>query len=577
MAENEPENGRLDDLKNLLLLPEQQQIQEIKNRLDDPMIRADEISGTLPDAISLSVRRSDRLSRVIQPVIDRSLKSSVQHNPKAIADAIFPALGPGIRKAIASTIMGMIQSLNQVLNHSFSFNGLKWRFEAFKTGKPFAEIVLLHTLVYQVEQIFLIHKNTGIVLEHVVAKDGIIQDPDLVSGMLTAIQDFVADSFSTGPDEELETLRMGSDRTVWIEKGEHALIAAVLRGTPPLDLRIQYRELLEEIHLKSASALEQFNGDPSPFAVFRESLKDRLKSKVKTDTKKTSPLLWLLSVVLSGFLCFFGYTSYSAHKVRTGYLERLTGQKGILVVSAEKKGRTLFIDGLKDPLAVDPESLLTEKEQQTISLSGRWQPYYSLDPEMVLMRARLRLTPPETVELSLSDHTIFAKGIAGYQWINTFKKRAAGLPGIERVDTTELVETEQAALADAVNRLSAFHVYFEYNRSTLVKGQEPVLSKVLETILDIQAIQTRTNADVEIVIFGHTDSSGSEKLNLRLSRNRAEKLFNYLLINGVNPASITLSGIGTQMPLVNETSTDDRQHNRAVSFKIFYSDSTKGH
>ena len=76
-----------------------------------------------------------------------------------------------------------------------SKQGLKWRFEALRTRKPFAEVILLHTLVYQVEQIFLIHKDTGLTLQHVVSKAELANDPDLVSGMLTAIKDFVQDSF----------------------------------------------------------------------------------------------------------------------------------------------------------------------------------------------------------------------------------------------------------------------------------------------------------------------------------------------------------------------------------------------
>jgi len=176
------EEKSLEAFKKLLLQPEKDRIRQIENRLNDPMIRAKETGLFLPEAISFSVLNSNRLSRVIQPVIDASLKESVRNNPKSIADAIFPALGPGIRKAISSTVMGMVQSLNQLLNHSFSFQGMKWRFEAFRTGRQFAEIVLLHTLVYKVEQIFLIHNESGIVLEHVTAKDVMIQDPDLVQG-----------------------------------------------------------------------------------------------------------------------------------------------------------------------------------------------------------------------------------------------------------------------------------------------------------------------------------------------------------------------------------------------------------
>ena len=58
---------------------------------------------------------------------------------------------------------------------------LKWRFEAWRTGRPFAEIVLLKTLVYRVDQVFLIHKETGLLLQHVVAdevraKDAAVQE-----------------------------------------------------------------------------------------------------------------------------------------------------------------------------------------------------------------------------------------------------------------------------------------------------------------------------------------------------------------------------------------------------------------
>ena len=127
------EEKSLEAFKNLLLQPEKDRIRQIENRLNDPMIRAKEISLFLPEAISFSVLNSNRLSRVIQPVIDASLKESVRNNPKSIADAIFPALGPGIRKAISSTVMGMVQSLNQLLNHSFSFQGMKFSVK-IKTG-----------------------------------------------------------------------------------------------------------------------------------------------------------------------------------------------------------------------------------------------------------------------------------------------------------------------------------------------------------------------------------------------------------------------------------------------------------
>jgi OOP family OmpA-OmpF porin len=168
------EGTRWHELRTLLTGPEQRQLASILKRLDDPVRRAEELANALPDALSMSVVKDGRIARALQPTMDAALKRSVRKNPKAVADAIFPALGPAIRKAISATILGMVQSLNHLLNRSFSLQGLKWRFEAMRTQRSFAEVVMLHTLIYRVEQIFLIHRDTGIVLEH--GEDNFLHD-----------------------------------------------------------------------------------------------------------------------------------------------------------------------------------------------------------------------------------------------------------------------------------------------------------------------------------------------------------------------------------------------------------------
>ena len=156
--ESTPSEG-LDTLRRILVGPETVRIRRLEERIEDGGIKAQELSRVLPDAIALCTVNDRKIARSLQPTIEASIRASVRKNPKVLADAIFPLMGPGIRKAISATLMGMIQSFNQLLNHSFSIQGLKWRMEALRTGKPYAEIVLLHTLLYQVEQVFLIHAH----------------------------------------------------------------------------------------------------------------------------------------------------------------------------------------------------------------------------------------------------------------------------------------------------------------------------------------------------------------------------------------------------------------------------------
>ena len=169
----------------------------------------------------------------------------MRKDPKPLADAIFPIMGPAIRKSIAAALSGMVQSLNQTLSYSLSAQGLKWRWEALRTGKSFSEVVLLHTLRYRVEQVFLIHRETGLLLRHLSAGASVVQDADMVSGMLTAIQDFVKDSFTVGQGDQLQTMQL-VDLTVWIEQGPLAILAGAIRGTAPQELREVFRKPSKE-------------------------------------------------------------------------------------------------------------------------------------------------------------------------------------------------------------------------------------------------------------------------------------------------------------------------------------------
>ena len=234
MAEVSPTNI-FDQLRFLLIEKEQKQIETLDAKVanleakSNETIKPEEISPILPQAIQQSAAQNSLLSEATLPLVEENIRLSTRRDPQILADALFPAIGPAIRRAIAEALSQMVQSLNKTLDNSFSLQGLKWRVEAWQTGKAFGEVVLLHTLLYRVEQVFLIHRETGLLLQHVTANPADIhltsdttmrENADLVSAMLTAIQDFVHDSFKTSPNGELNTLNYG-DLTIWIE---HATI-----------------------------------------------------------------------------------------------------------------------------------------------------------------------------------------------------------------------------------------------------------------------------------------------------------------------------------------------------------------
>lgn len=73
-----------------------------------------------------------------------------------------------------------------------------------------------------------------------------------------------------------------------------------------------------------------------------------------------------------------------------------------------------------------------------------------------------------------------------------------------------------------------------------------------------------------ILIEGHTDSSGSDELNLNLSKNRAQQIADYLIELGVDPIKIKVQGKGESIPISNNDSKMGRAINRRVEITLYH-------
>ena len=74
--------------------------------------------------------------------------------------------------------------------------------------------------------------------------------------------------------------------------------------------------------------------------------------------------------------------------------------------------------------------------------------------------------------------------------------------------------------------------------------------------------------DSSIAVTGHTDDTGSDSYNQRLSELRAASVVNYLARQGVSPARVSQQGMGESMPKVPNTNAANRAINRRVELTI---------
>lgn len=564
----------LAELRSLLVGPEQTQLLKLRERLDDPQIHAREVSQILPDAITLRSTKDTHLTQALLPTVEEAIQVSVEKNPKVLVDALFPVMGPAIRKAIAEALSGMLQTLNQTLEHSLAPRSLKWRLQAWRTGKSFAEILLLNTLLYRVEQVFLIHKETGLLLQHVTARSVAAQDADLVSSMLTAIQDFVRDSFNVTQWETLDTVQVG-ELTVWLEQGPHAILAGVIRGTAPPDLRVTFKDAIENIHRAQSHALEAFTGDAAPFEASRPDLEACLRSQYAAQERKTSPALWIAAGIILVALGVWAFVTVRDNRRWANYLDRLRAEPGIVVTTAEKRWGGYFIAGLRDPLAADPARMLQDSSLDPRRVTSRWEPYQALSPQFVLTRAQAWLEPPSSVTLKVEHETLYASGSAPHQWLLEARTRARAIPGITHFNADQLRESEMQDIEAIKARIEKQALRFALATTQLIGNQDAALRDLVSDIRQLDRLAAEAGQAVSIEIAGHTDKSGSETSSLRLSQDRARQIERALIAQGINQAQLTVVGLGDKAPLREELTEQDKEFNRSVSFKVMLTDSAK--
>ena len=309
-----------EELRKLLVGPERFRVESLEKQLEESGLSAEELAELLPTAIQIAEKKP-QLAKNLGPTITDAFGSLIEREPQRLVEAISPIMGPAIRRSIIQTIQGMMQSFQTTIEQSFSLQGLKWRWESIRTGRSFAEVVMLNTLVYRVEQVFLIHRETGLLLAHVSNTLAGVIEADMISGMLTAIQDFVRDSFS-GQRENLYTMDC-EEHDVFIDYGSKAIVAAVVRGVAPPEVRTRLKECIEHIHVDFSRQLANFDGDNSGFCDAEGHLQVCLSHQVsggQANQKKPNKIArwaWIVpAAALIGLMAWGGIAWQKHHRVQ---------------------------------------------------------------------------------------------------------------------------------------------------------------------------------------------------------------------------------------------------------------------
>ena len=143
-----------------------------------------------------------------------------------------------------------------------------------------------------------------------------------------------------------------------------------------------------------------------------------------------------------------------------------------------------------------------------------------------------------------------AGGVIGDKMDKQAKEIKETLPGAE-------VERVGEGIKVTLNENT---VNFDFNSANLTTLAKTNLDKLV-TVL-------KNNPDTNINIYGHTDSIGSDAVNLRISAQRAAAVKNYFVANGISASRMFTEGLGKSSPIASNDTDAGRAKNRRVEFAI---------
>jgi outer membrane protein OmpA-like peptidoglycan-associated protein len=517
---HEERESNIRELRRLLFESELQSLHGLQRVVSDPKerkIRFEQDLCRLLDSLSPSETRE--LARDIRPVTRQALAMMAQDAPDELGRILTPALGPFIRSYVRLLVSGTVDGCAKLLDSAFTLRSLRWRWEAWTTGRAFGEIALYHSLLYRVRRVLLIHEPTGALLCAASTEESEVDD-DLVSGMLSAFRSFMRSSMEENDASTANLIQSGAHSFLVQQSGD-LLLGAQIDGMVRPRLSEQLVETLESVERRFRDEVARFKGDTTPFEAARPRLEECLvfEAELPGGSKWTRRLaIGLLAAFLVLLATAFGLLVFR-DLVFGRYVEALRDQPGIVVTSHATGWLQPELVGMRDPLAPEPAALWrdTGAADQWFGPQPKehWTSVLLAEPSLVERRLERAFEASKQLEVSVEDQTgTLAGEVADRDDIRRRWLHPAWL-GLDALDDSEL-DTRDRAIEALRAEVDALRLPFPLGKSAPV--DEATLA---EAVRIFRRLDRAIEGPVRIEVVGRADPSGPEALNQRLRLERA--------------------------------------------------------
>ncbi len=238
------QKDKLTLLKSLLLTEEKEFADSIAEKvsiLNQTINQKDQLSQKvdpiIDDRLEVFVKE---IPATLGPTITKTLKEEIKNSQDAVVEALFPIIGKMIKKYIAHEIKILSENITKKTKSAFSFKNWFKKTKAKAQGVSAGDLAITEYSKPRLIQMFVIEKNSGLLIADYspIGKETV--DKDMIAGMLTAIKSFVEDAFEGG-NQNLESIDYELYK-IHVQNFYSYYIASVISGT----YNIMFKEVLED-------------------------------------------------------------------------------------------------------------------------------------------------------------------------------------------------------------------------------------------------------------------------------------------------------------------------------------------
>ncbi|MCC3450070.1 MAG: OmpA family protein [Microcoleus sp. PH2017_39_LGB_O_B] len=285
------------------------------------------LAPSIPVGISHRISEyPDEIAIALAPEMASAIKQQITIKREAMSDALYPIIGSTILKYIGETM----REINEKLDQSLSPDAIARKIKAKLQGISEAELLMQATAPLTVKAVFLIQKNSGLLIAGVQPPESEELESEMIAGMLTAIRSFVNDCISqSGNLAEIDAVQYGTSSIV-LEVAGSCYLAVVIEGGTRQWFKYKMRAIFKNILQEYGEQIQAFNGDPTRLP---PGVNLNLQKLIDTEVKVKSTKIPILPVIGLAVLGLIG-VGWGTHEYRSGIAATLEADTNLALQSA---------------------------------------------------------------------------------------------------------------------------------------------------------------------------------------------------------------------------------------------------